>query len=160
MEQSPWESHRFSASQEVIRILWNQKVHYRIHKFPPPVPILSHLDPVHILTSHCGSFPRIKRQGRQADIEIHLEPKLTFLRATSSIHHIPSGPGAFLSTGRVPLSLTVPHTGTLLLSSYQFLYLVLQLGFWNCLFLHWFVLVGFLVRWFLCLEFWFFLHFL
>ena len=53
MELSPSsEANRFSTSQEIPRILCKPKVHYRIHKCPPTVPILSQLHSPHIPTSH------------------------------------------------------------------------------------------------------------
>ena len=34
MEQSPsWEANQFAASQETLQILWDPKVHYRIHSY-------------------------------------------------------------------------------------------------------------------------------
>ena len=42
----------FAANQEIPRILWNPKVHYRTHKLSPPVPILTQPHPVPTTPSH------------------------------------------------------------------------------------------------------------
>ena len=51
-QSSSWEIIWFSASQEIPRILRNPKVHYHIHKCPPPVPIRGQLYPIHTPISH------------------------------------------------------------------------------------------------------------
>ena len=91
MEQRPsWEANRFSANQEIPRILWIPKVHFRLHKCPPPVPILSQINPVH------GSHPTSWRPILILSSHLRLR--------------IPSVPFPQVSPPNPCKNLSLPHT--------------------------------------------------
>ena len=101
MEQSPsWKANRLSASQEILSVLWNPKVHYRSNKCLPPVPVLSQINPepipphptswtsILILSSHlCLGLPSCLFPSVFPTKTLYM-PLLSPICATCAAHHI------------------------------------------------------------------------
>jgi hypothetical protein len=51
-----WEDANCAATQEFPSVLWNPKVHYRPHKSPPLVLILSPIDPIPTISSYLSKI--------------------------------------------------------------------------------------------------------
>jgi hypothetical protein len=57
MEMSPSrEAVSCAATPELPGILWNPKIHYRVHKSPTLVPILGQIDQVHTTPSYLSKI--------------------------------------------------------------------------------------------------------
>jgi len=56
------------ASQEIPRLLWDTKIHYRIHKSPPLASVLSQMNAIHISQKFSQAFSLgVMRPWREAD---------------------------------------------------------------------------------------------
>jgi len=48
---SSWESNSSSASWKIPSLLWNTKLHDHVHRSSPLVPVMSHMNPAHTISS-------------------------------------------------------------------------------------------------------------
>jgi len=119
MEQSSsWETYTHSATQEILRTLRNQKVHYRVEKSPSLDSSLDLTNPVHILkwfdfkinsvlSLHlCWAVPNDRDHlGIQTEFHISPTPPVKFKLNFSSIDYLYFITLQNWRLGTIPLSL-------------------------------------------------------
>jgi hypothetical protein len=60
-----------AATQQFPTILWNPKVHCRVHKRPPLVPILSQIDPAHVIYTQFSKYSLLCSEHSLFVVGIH-----------------------------------------------------------------------------------------
>jgi hypothetical protein len=68
-----WEAISCSVSQKMLQILWNPKVHKRVHKSPPIDPTLRSMVPLHIATPYFFKINFNAERPKSTELWVGLE---------------------------------------------------------------------------------------
>jgi len=94
-ESHSWEAKSRSGSQEIFRLLWKLKVHYRVQKNQPLVPVLSQVHPVHTFSPNFPEvyfniiFPSMPRSSKSSSTLQIFEPNLVCTSHLSRACYMP-----------------------------------------------------------------------